>query len=99
LEFQFRPTSSAYKSISFDLLFGTEEYPEYLEYADSAVIEINGQNFAKFENGNPLTVSEENKSYFRNNNSFDEPLVTRLPIEYDGISKPLTIFLPIRFGV
>jgi len=94
LEFDFTPTSASYQSISFDLLFGSDEYPEFVgKFVDCAVVMINGTNYAFFDKNSPLTVNTANFSYFRDNNT-----TQTLPIEYDGISQPLTILLPIKSG-
>ncbi len=87
------------KGITFDLVFGSEEYPEYSNssYVDIAGVFLNGNNVALF-NGDqysPLSVIDSNLGlgYF-NDNSYSS-----FPIEYDGISNKLTIYAPVQPGV
>ena len=97
LELTFTVTDPDIESISFDLLFGSEEYPEYSDnFVDIAGVIVNGQSVAYFDNGGtfPLSVLQENidAGYFFDNQ------INAFPIEYDGISHPLNIFAPVQYG-
>jgi len=49
LSFDFRVTDPAATSISFDLVFGSDEYPEWVNaFVDGAIVIINGVNYALF---------------------------------------------------
>ena len=86
------------KSIRFDLVFGSDEYPEWANSSsvDIAAVLVNGANYALF-NGQPdqpLSVIQKNLDLgnFINNTG------NTLPIEYDGISHQLTIIAPAVMG-
>ncbi|WP_216671228.1 choice-of-anchor L domain-containing protein [Mangrovicoccus sp. HB161399] len=98
LSFRFEVTDPAATSISFDLIFGSDEFPEWVDqYVDSAVVYVNGVNYAYFSHhpAHPLSVISQNLAagYYRNNNG-----TGLLPIEYDGVSNKLTIVAPILPG-
>ena len=97
LSFQFRVTDATATSISFDLVFGSDEYPEWVDqFVDTAIVMVNGVNYALFEQNpnRPLTVISQNLAagYFQNN------VNNALPIEYDGVSRVLRIVAPILGG-
>ncbi|MFM9109976.1 MAG: choice-of-anchor L domain-containing protein [Prochlorococcaceae cyanobacterium] len=97
LSFKFRVTDPTATSISFDLVFGSDEYPEWVDaFVDTAIVMVNGVNYALFEQNpnRPLTVISPNLAagYFQNNAS------KALPIEYDGVSRVLRIVAPILGG-
>ena len=96
LTFQFTVTDPAATSVSLDLVFGTEEYPEWVDaFVDCAVVYVNGTNYAMFNHdpNAPLSVISQNLAagYFNNN-------AKTFGIEYDGISNTLTIVAPIVQG-
>jgi len=111
LQFSFTISDLYVQGISFDLIFGSDEYPEYsnTSYVDVAGIFLNGQNIALFNNqtNQPLSVINDNLSIgnFRNNSSYTSygtttlPAQAVLPIEYDGISNKLTINAALQPGV
>lgn len=84
--------------ISFNVLFGSEEYPEYSNssYVDIAGVFLNGINVALFNGSatNPLSVIQSNidLGYFIDNTS------SILPIEYDGVSNLLSVYAPLQPG-
>jgi hypothetical protein len=84
--------------ISFNILFGSEEYPEYSNssYVDIAGVFLNGVNVALFNGNatNPLSVIQSNidLGYFINNSA------SILPIEYDGVSNLLSVYAPLQPG-
>jgi len=97
LSFAFRITDPTAVSISFDLVFGSDEYPEWVDqFVDAAVVIINGVNYALFEQNpnRPLSVLSPNLAagYFQNNAN------NSLPVEYDGVSRVLRIVAPILGG-
>lgn len=97
LEFDFDVTDPAATSISFDLVFGSDEYPEWVDaFVDVAVVLVNGQNVALFDHNPmaPLSVIGSNlaASYFIDNTD------GHLPIEYDGVSARLKIVAPVHAG-
>ena len=97
LAFSFRITDPTAVSISFDLVFGSDEYPEWVDqFVDAAVVMVNGVNYALFEQNpnRPLSVISANLAagYFQSNAS------QALPVEYDGVSRVLRIVAPIIGG-
>lgn len=84
-------------SISFDLVFGSDEFPEWVDqFVDCAIFMVNGVNYALFNHDpmHPLSVVSSNLAagYFQDNAS------NLLPIEYDGVSHVLKIVAPINPG-
>ncbi len=97
LSFDFTVSDPAFTSISFDLVFGSEEYPEWVDaFVDCAVVIVDGVNYALFnKNPNaPLSVISPNLAagYFQDNAS------GAIPIEYDGVSGKLRIVAPLASG-
>jgi len=63
LSFEFTVTDPSATSISFDLVFGSEEYPEWVDlFVDCAVVLVNGANYALFDHSPraPLSVISSN---------------------------------------
>ncbi len=84
-------------SVSFDLVFGSDEYPEWVDqFVDCAIFMVNGVNYALFNHDpmHPLSVVSSNLAagYFQDNAG------NALPIEYDGVSHVLKIVAPITPG-
>jgi len=98
LAFSFTINDPTVTSVTFDLVFGSDEFPEFSDspFVDIAAVFVNGENAALFNNNEnqPLSVISENLSLgnFIDNESND------LPIEYDGVSSALTIFAPVNQG-
>ncbi|TAN65822.1 MAG: hypothetical protein EPN17_15595, partial [Methylobacter sp.] len=97
LSFDFTVSDVNATSITFDLVMGSDEYPEWVNsFVDSAVVIVNGVNYALFNHNpnNPLSVVSQNLAagYFQNNAN------NILPIEYDGVSQVLKIVAPINAG-
>ena len=95
--FDFTVSDPTATSVSFEVVFGSDEYPEWVDqFVDSAIVMVNGVNYALFNHDplHPLSVISGNLAagYFQDNagNAF--------PIEYDGISHVLTIVAPINPG-
>ncbi len=94
----FTVTDASITGISFNLVFGSDEYPEWVnQFVDIGVVMVNGVNVAYFNHDPhaPLSVIGSNLAadYFTNNAN------SALPIEYDGVSAPLTIFAPVHLGL
>jgi Ca2+-binding RTX toxin-like protein len=97
LAFNFTANDLTATSISFNIVFGSDEYPEWVDqFVDSAVVMVNGVNYALFNHdpNHPLSVVSSNLAagYFQNNST------NVLPIEYDGVSHMLKIVAPINPG-
>jgi len=74
-------------AVSLDFMFGSEEYPEYADaFPDIGAIFVDGVNYAGFADGSLLNVRSGTiaAGNFLDNES------GIYPIEYDGISMPLT---------
>ena len=98
LEFSFDITNPNVQSVTFDLVFGSDEFPEFSNssFVDVAGVFVNGQNYAYFNNDvtQPLSVINNNL----NLGNFSDNTTGTLPIEYDGVSDVLTIFAPVEQG-
>lgn len=97
LAFDFNVTDPNATSVSFDVVFGSDEFPEWVDqFVDSAVVMVNGVNYALFNHdpNHPLSVVSANLAagYFQDNAG------NTLPIEYDGVSHVLKIVAPIVAG-
>lgn len=95
LEFDFTVSDPNATSISFDVVFGSEEFPEWVDmFVDSAVVMVNGVNYALFNHDplHPLSVVSANLAagYFQDNAG------GALAIQYDGLSNVLKIVAPIN---
>lgn len=95
LEFDFQATDPNATSISFDVVFGSEEFPEWVDlFVDCAVVMVNGVNYALFNHdpNHPLSVVSSNLAagYFQDNAG------GQLQIQYDGVSQVLKIVAPIN---
>ncbi len=103
LEFDFTVADPTATSISFDLVFGSDEYPEWVDqFVDSAIVMVNGVNYALFNHDplHPLSVISSNLAagYFQYNAVDPVTGLSVLPIEYDGVSHVLKIIAPINTG-
>jgi len=76
-------------AISLDFIFGTEVFPNFVgDSPDIAAVFIDGVNYAGFADGGLLTATRESVD---GGNFHDNNAEAPLAIEYDGISKPLTL--------
>ena len=109
LEFKFFVNDPEVLSITFDILFGSDEFPEFSDttFVDVAGVFVNGVNVGLFnQNVNqPLSVISDNLSVgnFINNGTDISALnfggtTQTLPIEYDGLSSTLAIGAPVVQG-
>jgi len=97
LEFDFTVADMSATSVSFDLVFGSDEYPEWVDqFVDSAIVMVNGVNYALFNHDAQHTLSVVSSNlaagYFQDNAG------NGLPVEYDGVSHVLKIVAPINAG-
>lgn len=97
LSVNFTVTDPNVHSITFKLVFGSEEYPEWVnQFVDIAGVFVNGENYAYFDSAHqaPLSVIGSNiaSNYFYNN------VDGLVPIQYDGVSGLLTISAPVNLG-
>lgn len=107
LTFSYVVTDPDAKSVAFDLVFGSEEYPEFVdsEFVDVAAVLVNGVNVALIDrdSSKPLSIIGLTVSDGR----FVDNQGGTLPIEYNGLTKRLTVFAPhdgrpsytVRIGV
>ncbi|MEZ0083758.1 Ig-like domain-containing protein [Bradyrhizobium japonicum] len=99
LTITFTVTDPTATTISLDALFGSEEFPEFINsFVDIAGVFVDGQDYAFFDTNNPstpLSVLSQNVSggYFLNNSTAAAAGVSPTPLttEYDGVSHKLTI--------
>ena len=110
----FNVTDPTLTGISFNIVFGSDEYPEWVnQFVDIAAIWVNGTDVAYFNNDPkaPLSIIGSNlaANYFIDNTanlttrSFGgvarPGIASTLPIEYDGVSAPLTVSAPVHLGL
>lgn len=114
LEFSFTIEDPSVNSVGLDLIFGSDEFPEFsnTDFIDVAAVIANGQNVGLFNNDatQPLSVIDKNLNLgnFIDNESGQVPgnappsdfsgSTQELPIEYDGVSSVLTVFAPVQQG-
>ena len=107
LTFSYAVTAPTARSLAFDLVFGSEEYPDFVdsEFVDVAAILVNGVNVGLIDGdrSKPLSITGLTVSDGR----FVDNQGNTLPIEYNGITQRLTVFVPhdgspsytVRIGV
>lgn len=98
LEFDLNVSDPDVDGISFDLVFGSDEFPEFsnTSFVDVAAIFVNGVNVALFNDNptTPLSVIEPNLV----NNNFIDNTGGAFPTEWDGFSRVLTVRANLNFG-
>lgn len=98
IEFSFIVDNPNISSVSFDLVFGSDEFPEFSNsnFVDVAGVIVNGENVALFNNEptQPLSIIDENL----NVGNFIDNSGNSLPIEYDGVSPVLKISASVEQG-
>lgn len=99
IEFTINITDPSLQGISFDLMFGSDEFPEWAStsFVDVAAVYVNGTNYGLFngEETQPLSITSNNVD---NGNMIDNADGS-VPIEYDGISSKMTIYAPVVQGL
>jgi len=98
IEFKIDATDLSYDGISFDVVFGSDEFPEFSSssFIDIAAIYVNGVNVALF-NDNPLTplsVIDENLT----TGNFNDNVGGTFGIEWDGFSNILAVRAAFQEG-
>jgi Ca2+-binding RTX toxin-like protein len=98
LEFKFTVSDPNASWISMQILFGSEEYPEFVNsYPDIAGVFIDGVNAALFDGdiSSPLSVLGKNvdNGYFLDNSTGEYSTI------YDGITRSLTLGGRLGVGV
>lgn len=90
--------TSGIDGIKFDLVFGSDEYPEYASssFVDIAAVFVNGKNYALFNNdpSTPLSVLDKNLE-----DNFIDNTSGAYPIEWDGFSHVLSIRALLETGL
>src|SRR6187401_1888427 len=114
ISFTFTVSDPALTGIKFNAVFGSDEYPEWVDaFVDIGVVFVNGTNVAYFNNDpmSPLSVIGSNlaSNYFIDNTgNLDTPsfggvavpgIPSKLPIEYDGVSNVLSVLAPVHQGL
>lgn len=114
ISFTFTVSDPAMTGIKFNAVFGSDEYPEWVDaFVDIGVVFVNGTNVAYFNNDpmSPLSVIGSNlaSNYFIDNTgNLDTPsfggvavpgIPSKLPIEYDGVSNVLSVLAPVHQGL
>ena len=99
LAFTFTVTDPTVKGIRFDLVFGSDEYPEWSDssFVDIAAVFVNGTNYALFnqQQTQPLSILDQNLAA----GNFIDNSGGQLATEYDGLSSKLEIVAPVVQGV
>ena len=102
LQFQINVTDPAAVGLRFDVVFGSDEFPEFVNssYVDVAGVYVNGVDYALFNSDplQPLSVVQANVAAgnFRDNTAGNP---APIPIEYDGVSVKLQVSAPVHLGV
>ncbi|NMG60778.1 hypothetical protein E1H12_20250 [Geitlerinema sp. P-1104] len=91
LEFSFVRTDPRVQSIQFSVLFGSEEYPNFVNssFVDIAAITVNGENYALIDGNPQLPLSVVGTTV--SDGRFLDNTDGSLPIEYNGITRRLVI--------
>jgi Ca2+-binding RTX toxin-like protein len=98
LAFSFTVADPSLRYVQLDLVFGSDEYPEFVDspYVDIAAVLVNGVNYALFQGkpNQPLSVTQRSLD----SGAFQDNGDGHLAIEYDGLSRKLTITAPVIAG-
>ncbi|WP_029762144.1 choice-of-anchor L domain-containing protein, partial [Ectothiorhodospira haloalkaliphila] len=98
LEFSFNVVDPAITSLRFDLIFGSEEYPDYIDtsYVDIAAVIVNDENYALFDGdpARPMSVIGNNVE----SGTLLDNMENQYAIEYNGISPRISIMVPLSHG-
>ncbi len=104
LEIEFDVDGDNIQSISLDVVFLSEEFPEFANtsFVDVGAVFLNGRNLTLFDGDKdrPLSVTQANidEGNFYDNDPFTDPFTEGFDIEYDGVSKKLTVFGNVKDG-
>lgn len=96
LEFSFVRTDPRVQSIQFSVLFGSEEYPNFVNssFVDIAAITVNGENYALIDGNPELPLSVVGTTV--SDGRFLDNTDGSLPIEYNGITRRLVIPISLQ---
>jgi len=95
LQFRIFVSDPSIQSVTINFAFGSDEFPEFSSnFSDVGAILVNGQNVAYFSNGKPLAVINENLEA----GAFIDNTSGSVAIEYDGLSRPLSVVVPVNQG-
>lgn len=101
------------KGIQFDLVFGSDEFPEFSDssFVEVAGVFVNGEHVGQFNQNNnqPLSIISENLdvgNFRATGSSVSDPggpvpegtPTTELPLEYDGVSSRVKVVAPLEVG-
>lgn len=85
------PENSDANSLAFDLVYASDEYPEFSDtsFVDVAAVHVDGVNYAYFNNdiSQPLSVIDDNLSA----GNFIDNSDGGIGIEYDGVSGRVSV--------
>ncbi|GEM_PF-4421139 len=106
LEFDVKPS---YNQLTFQYVLASEEYPEFLEYFDKFILDINGVNYAKLPNGEEVTIGNvnhiKNARYYRgvtidksieNATISPEGAISTTSFVFNGATVVLSISAPVK---
>jgi len=98
LEFDLAVTDADIDGLSFDLVFGSDEFPEFSDssFVDIAAVFVNGENVALF-NENPLTPLSVIDGNLVNGNFIDNTSGA-FSTEWDGFSQVLSVRADLQQG-
>ena len=87
-------------AISFDIIFGSEEYPVYVDssFVDIAAVYMNGVNYALFNDNPNQPLSITSSTVFTDSNWISNTN-NLYNVEYNGFSTVLTVTAPIQEGL
>ena len=96
LTFQVDVTDANVSSLHITFVFGSDEYAEFAYLPDIAGVFVDGVNYAYFADGSPLSVSTASvgANFINNEDNVDD-----VGLEYDEISAPLTVVVPVTTGI
>ena len=99
LSFSVNVTDPTIRGLRFDVVFASEEYPEFVDsdFVDIAAVIVNGANYALFNQqaAQPLSVVSENLAL----GNFRDNAGGTIPLEYDGVSRALSVVAPLEQGI
>lgn len=101
LEFSFTAQDPSVKAVSFELMFGSDEFPEFVDsnFVDIAALTVNGKNYALFDGDpeKPLSVIGNNVDSGSLRDNGNGPISGSSPysIEYNGISPSMIVNIPL----
>lgn len=106
MEFSLFVSDEDIKSIRFEFVFGSEEFPEFVDtpFSDFAAIVVNGENVALFDDDptkpmGAFTEAIQSGYYIDNNNANEsDTAVAQWTIEWDGFTEYLSVTAPLNWG-